>query len=225
MVIGNIVLDLVVLAILAISGIYWWKRGFIRGVLKTFAGLFSAMLSMAFFDNLAVVLKEKYVYGFVFERVEAALATLTAGVTPDAMVDAIPAGLKSAASLVGIDLLSMAEGAAINGQTALASFTVTASTAIAQLLASIAAFVLLFAVIFFVIRVLSVPIDFLISKIPVVNTVNSALGLAFGLVATVLLLWIAIQLFGFLDATMGFGFVEVEKAWISGIFYRISPFS
>lgn len=225
MVIGNIVLDLLVLAILGIAGVYWWKRGFIRGVLKTFAGLFSAVLSMLFFDNLAVVLKDKYVYDFVFEKVEMALAQLTAGVTPEAMTEAIPSGLKNIASIVGIDLHSMAEGAAVSGQEAIANFTVSASGAIAQLLASIAAFLLLFAGIFFVIRVLSTPIDFLISKIPVVNTVNSVLGLAFGIVATVLLLWLAIQLLGFFDATMKFGFIEVERAWISGLLYRFSIFS
>ena len=133
--------------------------------------------------------------------------------------------MQSAASLVGIDLLAMAEGAAASGQQAIANFAVSASGAIAQLLASIAAFVLLFAVLFFVIRILATPIDMLINKIPVVNTVNSALGLAFGLIATILLTWVGVQLVGFLDVTMKFGFIEVEKSWIAGLFYRVSIFS
>lgn len=225
MIVGNIVLDLLVLAGLTFAGIYWWRRGFFRGVLKTFAGLFSAILSMLFFDKLGAVLKEKYVYAFVFERIDAAMATLTAGVTPEAMADAIPSGLQGAASLVGIDLLALAEGAAADGQLAIASFTATAAGAISQFLSALAAFVLLLVGIFFMIRVLTVPLDFLLSKIPVVNKINSILGMSFGLIGALLLTWVVVQLVGFLDVTMGFRFIEIEKAWISGLFYRVSVFS
>ena len=225
MVVANLILDIILVVALALLAIVGWKRGFIGGVLKTFAGLFSVMLSFWFFEAFALVLKEKYVLGFVKEKVTLALTELTAGYTPETMTDSVPEALRNAAAFVGIDLMAMAESAIAKGQDVLTQFAETASQAISQFLSSVVAFVLLFLIFYFVLRVLSGPLNALIMKLPVIGKVNQVLGSMFGLLAAILLCWIFVQLVGFLDVTMRLGFIEVPDAWIGGIFYRFHIFS
>ena len=65
----NWILDLVIVLCLAAGFYYGWKRGFLKIVLKTFAGLFSAIFALTLFDKLGTVLKEKYVYSFVHTKI------------------------------------------------------------------------------------------------------------------------------------------------------------
>ena len=83
----------------------------------------------------------------------------------------------------------------------------------------------LFLIFYFVLRVLAGPLNALIMKLPVIGKVNQILGSTFGFFAAILLCWIFVQLLGFLDATMRLGFIEVQDAWIAGLFYRFHIFS
>lgn len=225
MLFGNILLDLIVVIGIA-SGLYiGWHRGFIAVVLKTFAGLFSAVLSLRFFEGLATVLKDKYVLSFVKEGLTEALSDVVTDESAEAMTAAMPKMMSRLASIVGIDLEEMAQKAVESGKNAVASFVETASNSIAQLLSSVAAFLLLFAAFFFVLRVLSIPLSKIIMKLPVIGTANRAIGLLFGALATLIITWIAVLLIGFLDDSIGLGFIEVKDCLISGIFYRFHIFS
>ena len=225
MLIGNILLDLIV-AFAIVSGFYiGWRRGFISVVLKNFAGLFSAVLSFRCFEGFAAVLKEKYVHAFVKDGLADALSGLTDGASAENMADAVPASLARIAGFVGIDLLEMAEKAAESGKNAIESFVTSASNSISQLLSSIVSFAILFALFLFVLRVLSVPLSAVIMKTPLIGSANRMLGLLFGAFATLILTWVAVQLIGFLDATIGLGFLEVKDCALSGMFYRFRIFS
>ena len=108
---GNILLDLIV-AIAIASGLYiGWHRGFISVVLKTFAGLFSAVLSFRFFEELGAVLKEKYVLSFVKNGLTEALSGVVADGSAEAMIGAMPKAMTKMASIVGINLEEMAQKA------------------------------------------------------------------------------------------------------------------
>ena len=225
MLMGNILLDLIVALTIA-SGFYiGWRRGFICVVLKSFAGLFSAVLAFRFFEGLAVVLKEKYVFAFLKDGLNEALSGLSDGVNAEGMAEAVPDSLEKVASLVGIDLIGMAEKAVEGGKNAVESFVTAAANSISQLLSSIVSFLILFALFMFVLRVLSVPLSAIIMKTPLIGTVNRALGLLFGALATLILAWVAVQIIGFLDETIGLGFVEVKNCTFSGMFYRFRIFS
>ena len=126
MIFGNLILDALLVIFLALGFWYGWQRGFLRIVLKTFAGLFSAVIAMTFFDDLGATLKEKYVFDFVKGKVSGSLAELGAGVDADTIVDKVPEGLQNAASIVGIDLAAMAENAA-------AETTVTAAKVVSMI--------------------------------------------------------------------------------------------
>ena len=223
--IGNILLDLIVILTLAIGFYIGWKRGFICVVLKSFASLFSAVLAFKFFERLASVLKEKYVYSFVKEGLSESLSGLSEGVSAEGMADAVPETLTKIASVVGIDLIGMADKAMESGKNAIASFVDAASNSISQLLSSIASFLMLFALFLFVLRVLSIPLSAIIMKIPIIGTANRILGLIFGALATLIITWVFIQLFGFLDETINLGFIEVKDCIFSGMFYRFHIFS
>ena len=77
----------------------------------------------------------------------------------------------------------------------------------------------------FVLRVLSIPLSAIIMKIPVIGTINRSLGLLFGALATLIIAWVVIQLIGFLDESIGLGFIEVKDCLFSGMFYRFHIFS
>lgn len=218
----NWILDIFVVLFLALGFYVGWKRGFLKIVLKTFAGLFSAVIAMSFFDNLGSVLKEKYVFTFVHNKISAAIGELGAGVDAAAMADAVPSALQKAASLVGIDLVGIAESAVQSGKDSLAEFVENASHSISQLISSAAAFVILFLLSFFVLRVLSTPINAIVMKIPLLGHVNRFLGLLFGALTALILAWLFIKLVGFLDETFELTFIEVKDAWASGAFYRFS---
>ena len=225
MLIGNFLLDLTIIAAIG-GGLYLgWSRGFIRVVLKRFSGLFSAVLAFQFFERLAAVLKDKYVLSFIKEGLTNALSGATDEITAEGMTSAVPASLTKLASIVGIDLTGMAEKAMENGKNAVSSFVDSASNSISQLLSAIVAFMLLFCGFVFVLRVLSLPLSKVIMKIPVVGTANRALGLLFGALATLIIAWVAIQLIGFLDETIGLKAIEVSDSAFSGMFYRFHIFS
>lgn len=225
MLIGNIVLDLIV-AIALVSGFYvGWKRGFICVVLKTFAGLFSAVLAVRFCEGVAAVLKERYVFTFVKDGLGNALSGLSDGASAEGMAEAVPDTLSRIASLFGIDLVGMAEKAVESGKNAIESFTLAAANSISQLLSSIVSFLILFALFLFVLRVLSVPLSTIVMKTPLVGTANRVLGLIFGALATLIIAWVLIQILGFLDQTMGLTFIEVKACALSGRFYRFHIFS
>lgn len=225
MLIGNILLDLIVALTIA-SGFYiGWRRGFICVVLKSFAGLFSAVLAFRFFEELAVVLKEKYVFAFVKDGLGEALSGLSDGASAEKMAEAVPDSFAKVASLVGIDLIGMAEKAAESGKSAIESFATAAANSISQLLSSIVSFLILFALFMFVLRILSVPLSAIIMKTPLIGSANRMLGLLFGALATLILTWVAIQVIGFLDETVGFSFLEVKDCKLSGMFYQFRIFS
>ena len=222
---GNILLDLFVFLLIA-TGLYiGWQRGFICVVLKTFAGLFSAVFAFRFFEGFAATLKEKYVHAFIQNGLTNALSGLSDGATAEGLLDGVPEALKKLASIVGIDLAGMAEKAVESGKNAVQGFVAAASDSISQLLSSVVAFLVLFALCLFVLRVLSIPLSKIIMRIPIIGTANRALGLLSGAFATMIIAWIFVQLFGFLDESIGLGFVEVKDCIFSGIFYRFHIFS
>ena len=225
MVIGNIILDLVLVLLIAFGFYFGWKRGFLRIVLKTFAGLFSAVIAASFFGSLAAVLKEKYVYTFVHGKLTEALGDLTSGASAESIAEAIPSGLRDTAALVGIDLGAMAETATKEGQNAILTFVEDASHSVSQMIASAAAFILIFLGAFLVLRVLSTPINAIVMRIPVLGHINRFLGLLFGAATALILSWLFVLLVGFLDGALSLSFLEVNDSWIGGLFYRFSLFS
>ena len=222
---GNIVLDLLLVILLAIGVYYGWHRGFLRIVMKTFAGLFSAVFAMSTFEQLAAVLKENYVFPFIRAKMDNALQGMDASQSAQTLTDAVPPALQNAAKTVGIDLYGIAENAVKSGQDAVTEFAESASHSVAQMLSSAVAFALLFLAAFFVLRVLSVPISAIVMRVPIIGQINRALGLLFGTLTALVLAFIFSKLMGFLDETLNIAFIEVKDAWISGFLYRYSIFS
>ena len=219
---GNWILDFLIFLCLT-SGFYFgWKRGFLKVVLKTFSGLFSAIMALCFFEKLGLVLKDRYVFDIVHAKISDALAGLGVGADAASMADAVPKGMQSVAALVGIDLASVAEGAIASGQNALSEFATGASHSISQFISSVIAFFILFLGIFLVLRLLSTPISAIIMKLPILGHLNRFLGSVFGALTALIIAWLFVKLVGFLDVTFELSFIEVKDAWAAGPFYRFS---
>ncbi len=221
----NWILDILLIAALAFGFYYGWKRGFLRIVLKTFASLFAAVIAMSNFNALGVFLRDRFIYTFVHNKVMEKVAELGIGSAADEIVEAVPEGFRTAASMVGIDLTSMAESAVQSSENALTSFAEAASFSIAQFISSAAAFVLMFLVSYFVLRFLANPISAIVMRLPLLGQINRYLGLIFGAFTAMIIAWLTIKLLGFLDETFALSFIEVKDAWASGAFYRYSLLS
>ena len=200
-----------------------WQRGAFHILLKTFSGLFSALIPMFFFKDLGAVLKEKYVHTFVSRKIENAMKT--PGLDASSMAEVVPDTLKNFAGVFGIDLGEIAENAAASGTAAVSEFSAKASDAISQTISSIAAYVILFVLSLIVLKLLSTPLNAILMKIPVVRQINRFAGLLFGLLVALIFSFLGVKLFGFLDETLSLAFVEVEEAWLAGALYRYSLFS
>ena len=222
---GNVVLDLLLLCVLVYGVYYGWRRGAFHILLKTFSGLFSALIPMLFFRSLGAVLKERYIYTFVSGKIEAAMQSLGLDADAATMAEAVPNSLKNAAGIFGIDLGAMAENAAAGTTDAVAEFTAKASDAISQMIASVAAYVMLFILSLIILKLLATPLNILLMKIPVVGHINRFAGLLFGALVALILSFLGVKLLGFLDETLSLAFIEVRDAWFSGALYRYSLFS
>ena len=94
-----------------------------------------------------------------------------------------------------------------------------------KMIASAAAFILIFLGAFLVLRVLSTPINAIVMRIPVLGHINRFLGLLFGAATALIFSWLFVLLVGFLDGALSLSFLEVNDSWIGGLFYRFSLFS
>lgn len=222
---GNIVLDLLLFCVLAFGIHYGWQRGAFHILLKTFSGLFSALIPMFFFRDLGAVLKEKYVHTFVSRRLEDAMHSLGLDADPATMAESVPKAFRNAAGIFGIDLGAMAEVAAASGKEAVGEFTATAGDAISQMISSIAAYVMLFVLSLLLLKLLATPLNAILMKLPLVGKINRFLGLAFGGLVALIFAFLGAKLLGFLDETLSLAFIEVEEAWLAGALYRYSLLS
>ncbi len=222
---GNVILDVFLVALLAIGIWQGWRRGFVLIVLKTFSGLFSLVIAFLFFKDFSVGINEKYVFPFINGKIDEAVmnAAANGAGTAEELAGAIPSGLQAVASVVGIDLNTAAENAVDKGINAAEEFVRSASVSVSQFVSMVAAFAILAVLSRIFLRVFAVLLDELLVKIPVVNTVNSVLGLIFGLLTSLILAWIFVQLLAFLAETLDFSFLTMDQTMIAGIFYRFHP--
>lgn len=205
----SLIIDLVIIVSAIISVVLGVKRGFVKSVMS-FASILLAVIAVYLFTApTAAILNEKYIGKYLDEAVsEQITQILSAGVGKidlEKLIDERPDALEEIAKRFNVDLDSIAEyysekladltdAEAINGISE--HISSPAATAISQILAAIAIFV----VTLIVLKLLSLVLD-LIFKLPVLKTLNSILGLIFGIASALLSTYILANLaFGLVGA-------------------------
>lgn len=189
----NLVVDLLIIAIIAIGAIIGLKRGFIKSVLKTGAGIISLVVAYAFNKPLSAFLSEKYFRGPIQEKISLALDSHLGGaldtLTPEKLVSGVPDTLKNILNLVGCDIEKVASDAISSGADTITRFCESSASLIANALATIVAFSVLLIGSFILLRVLALILDPVIKLIPGIKQLNSTLGLLFGLICALINVW------------------------------------
>lgn len=190
----NLIVDLIIIAIIVAGAIIGAKRGFIKSVLKTCAGIISLIIAYAFNKPLSAFLSEKYFSEPIQDKISAALDAHLGGaldaVTPDALVSAIPEALKNILNLVGYDIEKIASDAITAGSDSITRFCDSSASLIANTLATIISFTALLIGSFILLRILALLLDSIFRHIPGIKQLNSTLGLLFGLICTLINVWL-----------------------------------
>lgn len=187
-----------VIGVLALSGLYGYKRGFVRIVLSMAAMLITFVLSALLTVPISAMLAaatpideniEKSVSGLVAENGVVDEKTISNLNLPDQIEEILIEGSKKAAT----------------------GFNEYIVSTVSNLILKAITFFVLIIVVYIIVRIVIYMLDF-ISRLPLINSINKTGGLAVGIAQGLLLVWI-----GCLVVT-AFG----DKAWAQEVFVQIN---
>ncbi len=187
-----------VIAVLALSAFYGYKRGFIRIVLSMVAMLVTFVLAALLTVPVSAMLSSAT---SLDETIEESVGGLVAECE---VVDV--------QSISNLNLPKQIEEILVEGATdAVGGFTEYIVETVSDLLLKAITFFVLIIIIYIVVRIVIFMLDF-ISKLPIINSINKSGGLVVGLVQGLLFVWI-----GCLIVT-AFG----DKPWAQEVFTQIN---
>lgn len=216
----HIVLDLIVIAVVAVSVILGWRRGFIKSI----SGLISLVLAVVIVSSFAQPVAEKLDDAVVRPWAVKQVIQTQEGLSPDAPIDQLDPAVvnQGIADKFGVDVLgedhssdASTVGEYIDAVLKHIGITVTVSTA----LATIGLFALAWLGTL-LIGLLLKPI----LKLPILKQCNGLLGVAVSLVCAALILMVlacVVELGGKTDPM--FGPQTVEKTYIFKHILQINP--
>ncbi len=192
----GIAIDILLALFILASLVYGWKKGLVRGVLQTFHGLLSLIITLAFFQPISVGIKDKFVFPYISKSVHKAVTDAIGGevVGADGLLEAVPDSVKSVADVFGLNLEALADSAAKSGQEAVDMFTLAVSNSISQLLSIIIGYAVTVVLVYIGLRVCGSLVSAIIEHIPIISTLNRILGVLFATILALFFSWIFVQL-------------------------------
>ena len=187
-----------VIAILALSAFYGYKRGFVHIVLSMVAMLVTSLLAGLLTVPVSAMIASAT---SVDENLEESVSELIA---LNEVVDV--------QSVSKLNLPSQIEDIIVEGaSSAVGGFNEYLVETVAGLILKAITFFILIIVIYIVVRIVIFMLDF-ISKLPVINSINKTGGLIVGLLQGLLIVWIACLV------VTAFG----DKPWAQEVFTQIN---
>lgn len=192
----GIALDILLALFILTSLVYGWKKGLVRGVLQTFHGLLSLIITLAFFQPISLSIKDKFVFPYINKSVHKAISDAIGGDIVDAegLLEAVPDSVKSVADVFGLSLDALADSAAKSGQEAVDMFILGVSNSISQLLSIIIGYAVTVILVYVGLRVCGSLVSVIIEHIPIISTVNRILGVLFATILALFFSWVFVQL-------------------------------
>ena len=187
-----------VIGVLALSGLYGYKRGFVRIVLSMAAMLITFVLSALLTVPISTMLAAATPLD---EKIEKSVSGL---VDKNGVVDE--------KTISNLNLPEPIEEILIEGSRKVATgFNEYIVSTVSELILKAITFFVLIIVIYIIVRIVIYMLDF-ISKLPLVNSINKTGGLVVGIAQGLLLVWI-----GCLVVT-----AFSDKAWAQEVFVQIN---
>jgi len=207
------ILDILVIALIALCVIIAYKRGFVITVFNFFSLLISFILAQLLYPSVSVFLRGTAVFTSCKESIAKSLN-----------LDGLASSLTHAAeaeAIQGLPLPDFIKKALLENNNSLAhqaldvsGFADYISGYLAGLVMNALAMLVVFALVFILMRVLSVLLKIL-TKLPVLHSLNKLLGVLVGLAQGVLLVWIVLAvLVGLFAANQTFPVGELLPASI-----------
>ena len=187
-----------VVGVLALSGLYGYKRGFVRIVLSMVAMLVTFVLSAILTVPVSAMLAAATPLD---ENIEESVSGLVAD-----------SGVVDQETISNLNLPEQIEEILIEGaKEATNGFNEYIVSTVSDLILKAITFFVLIIVIYIIVRIVIFMLDF-ISKLPIINGINKTGGLAVGIAQGLLIVWI-----GCLVVT-----AFSDKAWAQEVFVQIN---
>lgn len=173
-----IAIDIILIAVMAATVYRAARRGFVVsvfGLCSVAAALFAAWV---FSPELGIYINEEYMRAYVSQYVYDFVENMSAqsgDFGADALLSELPEGLLSTAKTLGIDIAAIFGGAHGAAETMAENIASTLSSAISNILA----FAILFFAVFVLLKLLCAALD-RFAELPVLKTLNTFLGIVFG---------------------------------------------
>ena len=196
-------LDIIVFAILAVCVVIGWKKGFVITVFNFFSLLITLFLTNMLYPTVSVFLRGTGLFAVMKTSVADAL-----------QLDAFAENMTRAAQAEAINALALpefikTEMLANNNPQAHAALAVSGfedyiSGFLAGLALNALAMLAVFAVVFLLMKLIALALNIL-TRLPVIHSLNKLLGVAVGAVQGVVLVWVALAvLVGIFAASTAF---------------------
>lgn len=175
-----LIIDLAFVALLVVNVLDGRKKGFVKMILSFAAAVLSWLIAAEFSQPLAEWANEAFVHGWISGSIENAIAD-SLGNGTNALIEAIPDYIASAAETAGISVQSLAQqlGSSVDSAQAAEKIYTAVESAFVVPAIRIVAFFIVFAV---AQRILAILIGIVnkFFKLPIIKSFNKLLGGAAG---------------------------------------------
>lgn len=221
-------IDIILVAIMAATLIKAAKRGFVVSLFSLVTVAVSVIAAMMFYKDLSTYINDRFIHDRIAEYVGSLVSGAAAenGGAADvgSLAASLPDSLRATLQALGIDIVEFANG--FDG--GVEAFAGSLAVKISAVVSNILAFVAIFFVVFIVLKLLCLVLD-VFAKLPVLNGINKAFGLVFGIVEAlvlgVIIANVAVSLCGVYGAVNNdAAFLEVaEKTVVAKFLVSILP--
>lgn len=229
------IVDVILIAVFAISVLVSWKRGFILTLLDFAALIVSGVASVLISGAFAPQIYNEFISSRVLETISASLnevsfSDLSAQVS--LAIASLPEFVSSYALKIGIDIPSLSAQIASSSQGNAENLAVSIEQSIAAPILTAACKAILFLVLFFVLLILLKILVRLVSKtakhvIPALEGVDKALGIVFGILKGAVLVFALCTVVAFAADLLTESLPEfksaVEQSKIVGLINGFNP--
>ncbi len=195
----NLLLDVIIIAVMAASIIYGYKNGFVKSLMSLASGVVSVLVAYTFTPMLSTWLNAKYILGAISKGIAetfASAAKATGEAAGEIVYDLTKMfenpQIKTIIERFGT---SMGEVEGFTGEAEIVSYEMIESiatkvaTPVANTVSTVLAFFILFIVATIVLKIATAVISG-IFKLPVLKSMDKALGLVSGIIGAVVLGWV-----------------------------------
>ena len=195
----HFILDIVIVALCALTILVSYKRGFFKSVMSLCSGVGALLVAYTFTPKLAIIVKEKFLLDKIVGGVVDTLASMAKAGADGAqnIVSDLSKLLENSQFLTILDqygadsqhITELINSANDGSHAAVEQVAYAVADPIAGTIANIAVFIGLFLAAILVLRLITWAIG-IVFTLPVLRGVDKMLGLVFGVISALLFVWI-----------------------------------